>query len=103
MNETTVREAEPERAGRGRLLVEGSKGYTALAWANISLLLTVLFFSGMFYQRVLDLEARVTRMQSTEVLTAQIEDLRSEVTRLRDRLDRLIDQESRTGRPASLR
>jgi hypothetical protein len=70
-----------------------NKGFTALVWANTGLLVSVLFFSGMFYQRVADVEQRVKTMASTEVLVGQIQDLRAEVQRLRDRLDKLLDKQ----------
>ena len=85
-----LEDAEADNRGPLRL----GRGLTALAWANCALLISVLFFSGMFYQRVVELEVRVSRIQSTDLLGSQISDLRSEVSRLRDRLDKLIDQQA---------
>lgn len=68
-----------------------TRTYQALMWANLALIATVLFSTGMFYQRVVDLEARVKAIQSTDGLSVQIGGLQNEVNRLRDRLERWIE------------
>lgn len=72
------------------------RGVTALMWANFALLVAILFGTGVFYQRVNEIEAKVKAIQSTDTITVQIIDIKAEVSRQRDRLERLIE----SGRPS---
>lgn len=63
-----------------------------LLYVNLAFVLTIVFACGVLYQRVNELDVRVSRIQSTEALVAKVDSMQDEVKRLRDRLDRLLDQ-----------
>jgi hypothetical protein len=70
-----------------------------LLYVNLSLLVCVIFSAGIFYARFNELEQQVNRMRSTEALAVkvdglqgQMDGLRADVTRLTERLDRVLDR-----------
>lgn len=63
-----------------------------LLYVNLGFLIPVIFACGVLYQRILNLDERVAKLQGAETLATKIEVMNNEVNRLRDRLDRFLDQ-----------
>jgi len=63
-----------------------------LMYVNVVFMMTIVFGCGVLYQRVNDLDVKVSRLQSTEALASKVDSMQDEVRRLRDRLDRMLDQ-----------
>lgn len=73
-------------------------GINALMWANIALIVTVVFGAGVSFQRLGSLEKRMdhieVRVNNMDVITgiqAKLQSLEEEVKRARDRADRAVD------------
>jgi hypothetical protein len=78
-----------------------------LLYVNLSVLIGVIFTSGIFYARFNELETQVNRMRSTETLAVQVtslqgqfQELREEFSRLTERLDRVLDANRTRNRQA---
>lgn len=65
-----------------------SKHARVLVYLNSTLLVSLVFFTGIYYQRFNDLERRVDRMASFDVVTNRLEELSRKVDRLQALLDR---------------
>lgn len=73
-------------------------GVTALMWANIVLIVTVVFGAGVSFQRLGSLEkrmdiveVRISQLDVIAAVQAKVQALEEEVKRARDRVDRAVD------------
>ena len=73
-----------------------------LLYVNFGLLATVIFTAGIFYARFNELETQVSRMRATETvavkvdtLQTQMDSMHADITRLTERLDRVLDRNTR--------
>jgi len=64
-----------------------------LLYVNLGFLLALAFWMGVSWQRVNEMDNKVHAFAGTEVISAQVSSLQNEVSRLRDRLDTLIDRQ----------
>ena len=82
--------SQGETAGKGKI--------HPLIWANLAFILTMIFFTGVQWQRLNVVEAKQATAATADMMTARIDAVVSrlegeerELARVRDRLDQLLD------------
>lgn len=62
-----------------------------LDWANLTLMVTGIFFAGVVWNKVNYVLEQLKELQAFSSLEARLGNTTSELNRVRDRLDKLID------------
>jgi hypothetical protein len=62
-----------------------------LVYLNLAGIIAIAFSSGSLWQRVRDIERKAAAVDTIGVLLAEVASVKLEITRLRDRLDKLLD------------
>ena len=79
--EDIVNEEVLTRVGHVRILV----------YVNFALIVPIIFWAGAAWQRVTDIDTRLTHMQNLDGITQKVDSMSGELDRLRNRLDKFID------------
>lgn len=87
------------------LAAETKKRPHPLVYINSVVLLPLIFSAGVLYQRFNELEARVNQLRAVDTVTVKVDNLQTQIdglngiiTRLTERLDRVLDARQKDGR-----
>lgn len=66
-----------------------------LVYINSAMLLPIIFWAGVSWQRLNDIDGRVSRLASLDAISEKVSSVGSKVDRLEQRLDKYLDQDRR--------
>jgi hypothetical protein len=70
-----------------------------LIYANLAFIVLIIFTSGVLWNRVSTIEAKAQSLDAIQVVSVKVDVMQVELGRLRDRLDKLLeDQSQRDGK-----